>query len=98
MFRKFQVFLAPLIKPSYLKAPYSAFVAATISDLQSWSLLMIFWFCSFDLLLLREVVTKMAGIEISEEITDDQLDAMSGGELLRQEVRRNLSFCTRGQE
>ncbi|XP_061165363.1 THO complex subunit 2-like isoform X2 [Saccostrea echinata] len=40
---------------------------------------------SFDLLLLREVVTKMAGIEISEEITDDQLDAMSGGELLRQE-------------
>ena len=56
-----------------------------------------FWFCSFDLLLLREVVTKMAGIEISEEITDDQLDAMSGGELLRQEVRRNLSFCTRGQ-
>uniref|UniRef100_K1QG84 THO complex subunit 2 n=1 Tax=Magallana gigas TaxID=29159 RepID=K1QG84_MAGGI len=40
---------------------------------------------SFDLLLLREVVTKMAGIEISEEITDDQLNAMSGGELLRQE-------------
>lgn len=92
------MFLAPLIKPSYLKAPYSAFVAATISDLQSWSLLIFFWFCSFDLLLLREVVTKMAGIEISEEITDDQLDAMSGGELLRQEVRRNLSFCTRGQE
>ncbi|XP_069131332.1 THO complex subunit 2-like isoform X4 [Argopecten irradians] len=40
---------------------------------------------SFDLLLLREVVQKMAGIEISEEITGDQLDAMSGGELLRQE-------------
>ena len=55
-----------------------------------------FWFCSFDLLLLREVVTKMAGIEISEEITDDQLDAMSGGELLRQEEMRILSFCNRG--
>ncbi|XP_012937232.1 THO complex subunit 2 [Aplysia californica] len=40
---------------------------------------------STDLLLLREVVQKMAGIEISEEITDDQLDAMAGGELVRQE-------------
>ncbi|KAK6168365.1 hypothetical protein SNE40_020916 [Patella caerulea] len=40
---------------------------------------------SFDLLLLREIVTKMAGIEISEEVTNDQLEAMSGGELLRQE-------------
>ena len=28
----------------------------------------------------------MAGIEISEEVTDDQLEAMGGGELLRQEV------------
>ena len=41
---------------------------------------------SFDLLLLREIVQKMAGVEISEEITNDQLEAMSGGELLRQEV------------
>ena len=41
---------------------------------------------SYDLLLLREIVQKMAGIEISEEITNDQLDAMNGGELLRQEV------------
>ncbi|XP_064608579.1 THO complex subunit 2-like isoform X2 [Liolophura sinensis] len=40
---------------------------------------------SFDLLLLREILQKMAGIEISEEITDDQLEAMSGGELLKQE-------------
>ncbi|KAK7097709.1 THO complex subunit 2-like isoform X2 [Littorina saxatilis] len=40
---------------------------------------------SLDLLLLREVVQKMAGIEVSEEITDDQLNALSGGELLRQE-------------
>lgn len=29
---------------------------------------------------------KMAGIEVSEEITDDQLNSLSGGELLRQEV------------
>ena len=41
---------------------------------------------SIDLLLMREIVQKMAGIEISEEITEDQLEAMSGGELLKQEV------------
>ncbi|KAI8799110.1 THO complex subunit 2, partial [Biomphalaria glabrata] len=40
---------------------------------------------SIDLLLLREVVQKMAGVEISEEVTDDQLEAMAGGELVRQE-------------
>ncbi|KAL4230734.1 THO complex subunit 2 [Mactra antiquata] len=40
---------------------------------------------SIDLLLMREIVQKMSGIEISEEITMDQLEAMSGGELLRQE-------------
>jgi len=41
---------------------------------------------SYDLAILRDVVQKMAGIEVSEEMTDDQLLAMSGGELLRQEV------------
>lgn len=46
----------------------------------------VFLCCSLDLLLLREVVQKMAGIEVSEEITDDQLNSLSGGELLRQEV------------
>lgn len=40
---------------------------------------------SYDLYVLREVIQKMAGIEVSEEITSDQLLAMSGGELLRQE-------------
>ena len=30
----------------------------------------------------------MAGLEVSEEITDDQLDAMSGGDILKQEVRQ----------
>ncbi len=43
-------------------------------------------FASYDLLIVREVVQKMAGIEVSEEMTDDQLEAMGGGELLRQEV------------
>ncbi|ESO98124.1 hypothetical protein LOTGIDRAFT_174338 [Lottia gigantea] len=59
---------------------------------------------SFDLLLLREIVTKMAGIEVSEEVTNDQLEAMSGGELLRQEggyfaqVRNTKKSSTRLKE
>lgn len=40
---------------------------------------------SLDLLVLKEIVTKMAGIEATEQMTDDQLAALSGGELLRQE-------------
>jgi THO complex subunit 2 len=40
---------------------------------------------SFDLLILKEVVQKMTGIEVSEEATPEQLLAMTGGELLRQE-------------
>lgn len=38
-----------------------------------------------DLLILKEVVQKMAGIEASEEMTDEQLAALSGGKLLRSE-------------
>ena len=43
---------------------------------------------SSDLLVLREVVQKMSGIEISEEVTMDQIEALSGGEMLRAEVRQ----------
>ena len=50
---------------------------------------------SIDLLLMREIVQKMAGIEISEEITEDQLDAMSGGELLKQEVNSWIFLAVR---
>ena len=41
---------------------------------------------SFDLLVLKEVVQKMSGVEISEEVTTSQLEALSGGEMLRAEV------------
>ncbi|XP_075972929.1 THO complex subunit 2-like protein isoform X2 [Anticarsia gemmatalis] len=41
---------------------------------------------SQDLLILKEIVQKMAGIEAAEEITSDQLDAMAGGELLKGEA------------
>ena len=43
-------------------------------------------FFSYDLLILKEVVQKMSGIEISEEITNDQLEALSGGEVIKAEV------------
>uniref|UniRef100_A0A1I8IKQ2 THO complex subunit 2 n=1 Tax=Macrostomum lignano TaxID=282301 RepID=A0A1I8IKQ2_9PLAT len=38
-----------------------------------------------DLLLVREILHKMTGIEVSEEVTEEQLEAMLGGELLRVE-------------
>ena len=47
---------------------------------------------SFDLLVLKEVVQKMSGIEISEEVTAAQLEALSGGELLRAEVIHNVLY------
>ncbi|XP_022246119.1 THO complex subunit 2-like, partial [Limulus polyphemus] len=40
---------------------------------------------SVDLLVLKEIVQKMAGIEATEEITPQQLESMAGGELLRAE-------------
>lgn len=46
----------------------------------------VFFFCSFDLLILKEVVQKMAGIEITNEMTSEQLEAMTGGEQLKAEV------------
>ncbi|XP_047355707.1 THO complex subunit 2 isoform X2 [Vespa velutina] len=41
---------------------------------------------SLDLLILKEIVQKMAGIEAAEEMTADQLDAMAGGDLLKNEA------------
>uniref|UniRef100_A0A8C6M6R7 THO complex subunit 2 n=1 Tax=Nothobranchius furzeri TaxID=105023 RepID=A0A8C6M6R7_NOTFU len=40
---------------------------------------------SFDLLIMKEVVQKMAGIEITDEMTSEQLEAMTGGEQLKAE-------------
>ena len=41
---------------------------------------------SFDLLVLKEVVQKMSGVETSEDMTLSQLEALAGGELLKAEV------------
>ena len=41
---------------------------------------------SLDLLIVKEIVQKMGGIEAAEEMTADQIDAMSGGEILRAEA------------
>lgn len=53
---------------------------------------------SFDLLILQEIVQKMCGIEVLSEVNDLQLEAMSGGDLLRQEAGyfnpiRNIKKC-----
>ena len=53
---------------------------------------------SFDLLVLKEVVQKMSGIEISEEVTAAQLEALSGGELLRAEVNIFFIVCSGKQQ
>ncbi|XP_022903408.2 THO complex subunit 2 [Onthophagus taurus] len=41
---------------------------------------------SLDLLILKEIVQKMAGIEAAEDLTVEQLNAMAGGELLKAEA------------
>ncbi|XP_017775974.1 PREDICTED: THO complex subunit 2 isoform X2 [Nicrophorus vespilloides] len=41
---------------------------------------------SLDLLILKEIIQKMAGIDTIEDLTMDQLNAMSGGELLKVEA------------
>ncbi|XP_049826219.1 THO complex subunit 2 isoform X2 [Aethina tumida] len=41
---------------------------------------------SLDLLILKEVVQKMAGVDAQEDLTIDQLNAMAGGELLKAEA------------
>ncbi|CAH1159617.1 unnamed protein product [Phaedon cochleariae] len=41
---------------------------------------------SLDLLILKEIVQKMAGVDAAEDLTIDQLNALSGGELLKSEA------------
>ncbi|KAF2879485.1 hypothetical protein ILUMI_26680 [Ignelater luminosus] len=41
---------------------------------------------SLDLLILKEIVQKMAGVEAAEDLTMEQLNAMAGGELLKAEA------------
>merc|ERR1719347_549001 len=41
---------------------------------------------SLDLLIIKEVVAKMGGIEGAEEMTTEQIEALAGGELLRAEA------------
>lgn len=45
-----------------------------------------------DLLILKEVVQKMAGVDAAEDLTMDQLNAMGGGELLKAEVNIFFAF------
>lgn len=40
---------------------------------------------SLDLIILKEIIQKMTGIEAADEMTEDQIAALSGGELLKNE-------------
>lgn len=51
---------------------------------------MLFLCFSTDLLILKEVVLKMACIDAAEELTEEQLEALAGGELLKGEVIKLL--------
>jgi THO complex subunit 2 len=53
---------------------------------------------SFDILILQEIVAKMCGIEVQSEVNQLQLEAMAGGDILRQEAGyfnpiRNIKKC-----
>lgn len=52
-------------------------------------------FCSLDLLILKEIVQKMAGIEAAEDLTVEQLNAMAGGDLLKVEVCKSVDKSLR---
>lgn len=41
---------------------------------------------SFDLLVLREIIQNMSGVETTTGLTKEQLEALAGGDLLKQEV------------
>jgi len=43
---------------------------------------------SYDLLVLREIIQNMSGVETTSGLTQEQLEALAGGDLLKQEVRR----------
>lgn len=42
---------------------------------------------SLDLLVLKELIAKMSGIEIIEDLTETQLESQAGGENLKLEVK-----------
>lgn len=50
---------------------------------------------SLDLLVLKEVVQKMSGIELTEEVTSTQLEALCGGDLLKAEVKHGLNYVNK---
>jgi hypothetical protein len=46
-----------------------------------------FFIHSMDLIVLREIVTSISGVESSTDLTQDHLDALCGGDTLRGEVK-----------
>ena len=46
---------------------------------------------SLDLLILREIVTNMSGIDAHASLTENGIDALTGGEVLKQEIFHTLA-------
>ena len=47
---------------------------------------------SLDLIVLREIVTSISGIESASDLTQEHLDSLCGGDILRSEVIKNFFF------
>jgi len=45
-----------------------------------------------DLIVLREIVTSISGIESASDLTQEHLDSLCGGDILRSEVIKNFFF------
>ena len=90
VFKKYNIELTGLLQfvANQLKAQkrFSIFLFITFFK-RLFLLINYSYYFSLNLLILKEIVQKMAGIEAAEELTADQLDAMAGGDLLRNEVR-----------
>lgn len=63
------------------------FVLNIVTNINQCMVINVMYGCSFDLLVLNEIVQKMAGIEAADEMTTEQMEAMAGGDLLKGEVR-----------
>lgn len=64
-----------------------SFVLNIVTNINQCMVINVMYGCSFDLLVLNEIVQKMAGIEAADEMTTEQMEAMAGGDLLKGEVR-----------
>jgi len=52
-------------------------------------LLIVFYIFSYDLVVLRELILSVSGLEVETHVTEENLEVQCGGERLQREVRTN---------